>query len=85
MVMPRSRSMSIEFEHLLLHLALGQRRRSAWISRSASVDLPWSIWAMIEKLRMVERGVGHGGRIGGNRAEAVSGREGRRAAAAGRS
>ena len=23
-----------------------------WISRSASVDLPWSIWAMIAKLRM---------------------------------
>ena len=28
-----------------------------WISRSARVDLPWSIWAMIEKLRMVERSV----------------------------
>ena len=28
----------------------------SWISRSASVDLPWSIWAMIEKLRMFSMG-----------------------------
>jgi hypothetical protein len=27
-------------------------------SRSASVDLPWSMWAMIEKLRMRLVGVG---------------------------
>src|ERR1700759_5711805 len=24
----------------------------AWIKRSASVDLPWSMWAMMEKLRI---------------------------------
>ena len=28
-----------------------------WISRSARVDFPWSIWAMIEKLRMWSTGV----------------------------
>ncbi|MGT2485428.1 hypothetical protein ACU4GA_04175 [Methylobacterium oryzae CBMB20] len=28
----------------------------AWISRSAKVDLPWSICATIEKLRMVSIG-----------------------------
>jgi curli biogenesis system outer membrane secretion channel CsgG len=39
---------------LLAHLALGQARR-CWISRSASVDLPWSICAMIEKLRIQSR------------------------------
>jgi hypothetical protein len=38
-------------EHLLLHFALGQPP-VIWISRSASVDLPWSIWATMEKLRM---------------------------------
>ena len=43
--------------HIVEHLALPLISRSvrppvAWISRSASVDLPWSIWAMIEKLRM---------------------------------
>lgn len=27
-----------------------------WIRRSASVDLPWSIWATMEKLRMLEMG-----------------------------
>ena len=26
-------------------------------SRSASVDLPWSMWAMMEKLRILERSV----------------------------
>src|ERR1051325_6588713 len=27
-----------------------------WIRRSASVDLPWSIWATMEKLRILEMG-----------------------------
>jgi hypothetical protein len=31
--------------------------RTVWISRSDSVDLPWSMWATMEKLRMRERGV----------------------------
>ena len=53
MVIPRSRSMSM----LSSTCALPLISRSvsppvAWISRSASVDLPWSMWAMIEKLRM---------------------------------
>ena len=26
----------------------------SWISRSDSVDLPWSMWAMMEKLRISE-------------------------------
>jgi hypothetical protein len=38
-------------EHLLGHLARFGGPPQRWISRSASVDLPWSIWAMIEKLR----------------------------------
>jgi hypothetical protein len=38
-------------EHLLDHVALGTAP-VCWISRSASVDLPWSIWATMEKLRM---------------------------------
>ena len=51
MVMPRSRSMSIESS------SCSFMSRSAtvpvdWISRSASVDLPWSMWATMEKLRM---------------------------------
>jgi len=29
----------------------------AWISRSARVDLPWSIWATMEKLRIWARSV----------------------------
>ena len=38
-------------QELGAHLA----RVTVWVSsrmRSASVDLPWSMWAMIEKLRM---------------------------------
>jgi hypothetical protein len=27
-------------------------------SRSARVDLPWSMWAMMEKFRIVARGIG---------------------------
>ena len=51
MVMPRSRSMSMESS------SCSFMSRSAtvpvdWISRSASVDLPWSMWATMEKLRM---------------------------------
>jgi hypothetical protein len=33
-------------------ISRSERPPVRWISRSASVDLPWSIWAMIEKLRM---------------------------------
>src|SRR5262245_38664125 len=58
MVMPRSRSMSM----LSSTCSLPAISRSVsppviWIRRSASVDFPWSIWATIEKLRMLEMGV----------------------------
>jgi hypothetical protein len=45
-------------EHLLLarHLAI-RRPPVIWIRRSASVDLPWSIWATMEKLRIRASGV----------------------------
>ena len=45
-------------EHLFLarHFAIGQPAGQNWIRRSASVDLPWSIWATMEKLRMLEMG-----------------------------
>ena len=51
MVMPRSRSRSIESRYC----ARMSRASTAPVSssmRSASVDLPWSMWAMIERLRM---------------------------------
>ena len=43
-------------EHLLVHLPRRRPPRSSWISRSASVDLPWSIWATMAKLRMFAMG-----------------------------
>src|SRR6478735_2529513 len=49
--MPRSRSRSIESSTC----SRIWRASTVWVSsrmRSASVDLPWSMWAMIEKLRM---------------------------------
>src|SRR3954453_19723943 len=56
MVMPRSRSMSIESRYC----SRMSRASTAPVSsrmRSDSVDLPWSIWAMIERLRMRSRAV----------------------------
>ena len=44
-------------EHLIDHFARRSSPPVSWISRSASVDLPWSIWAMIAKLRMFSMGV----------------------------
>ena len=44
-------------EHLLLHLARGQAARLLDQAIGQSVDLPWSIWATMEKLRMCESGV----------------------------
>jgi hypothetical protein len=38
-------------EHLRFHLAV-LRPPQRWMMRSASVLLPWSMWAMMEKLRM---------------------------------
>src|SRR5262249_3157925 len=50
--MPRSRSMSME-SSTCSTISRSARPPVAWISRSASVDLPWSICAMITKLRML--------------------------------
>src|SRR5436853_2843019 len=55
MVMPRSRSSSI------VSSSCGRCLRGStapFVSRmrSASVDFPWSMWAMIEKLRMFRAG-----------------------------
>src|SRR4051812_7794364 len=57
MVMPRSRSMSMESSTCSLPaISRSVRPPVIWIRRSASVDLPWSIWATMEKLRMLEMG-----------------------------
>src|SRR5262249_47348908 len=52
MVMPRSRSISME-SSTCSTISRWARPPVVWISRSASVDLPWSIWAMMAKLRML--------------------------------
>ena len=51
MVIPRSRSMSM-LSSTCADISRAVSPPVAWISRSASVDLPWSMWAIIEKLRM---------------------------------
>src|SRR5436190_5423687 len=54
MVIPRSRSRSIESRYC----SRISRASTAPVSsrmRSDSVDLPWSMWAMIEKFRMRAR------------------------------
>src|SRR5262245_42771144 len=57
MVMPRSRSMSMESSTCSLPaISRSDSPPVIWIRRSASVDLPWSIWATMEKLRMLEMG-----------------------------
>src|ERR1700704_5915114 len=53
MVMPRSRSISME-SSTCSTISRSAKPPVSWISRSASVDLPWSICAMIEKLRILE-------------------------------
>ena len=50
-VMPRSRSMSIRSRYCARICASSTTPVSCSI-RSASVDLPWSMWAMMQKLRM---------------------------------
>src|SRR3984885_4577670 len=54
MVMPRSRSISIE-SRIWLVISRLETVPVNWISRSARVDLPWSIWATMEKLRILDR------------------------------
>src|SRR4029079_13489737 len=57
MVMPRSRSMSMESSTCSFPaISRSVRPPVIWIRRSASVDLPWSIWATMEKLRMLGMG-----------------------------
>src|ERR1700752_2731901 len=57
MVIPRSRSMSMESSTCSLPaISRSDSPPVIWIRRSASVDLPWSIWATMEKLRMLEMG-----------------------------
>ena len=51
MVMPRSRSRSMVSSICSRHLARADRAVIS-SSRSASVDLPWSMCAMMQKLRM---------------------------------
>src|SRR5436305_14564635 len=76
MVIPRSRSISILSSTCWLPLiSRSVRPPVAWISRSASVDLPWSICAMMLKLRILLMSVMlsarySGWRQGGNRHEA---------------
>src|SRR5213075_1365548 len=55
MVIPRSRSSSIESSSCGLCLR-GSTAPVTSRMRSASVDFPWSMWAMIEKLRMLSAG-----------------------------
>src|SRR3954470_14808473 len=55
MVMPRSRSSSIESSSCGPCLR-GSTAPVTSRMRSASVDFPWSMWAMIEKLRMLSAG-----------------------------
>src|SRR6185295_7043163 len=51
MVMPRSRSISIE-SRIWSRKSRASTPPVRWIRRSARVDFPWSIWAMMQKLRM---------------------------------
>src|SRR5438445_4011736 len=54
--MPRSRSISI-VSSTCSRISRASSPPQVWISRSARVDLPWSIWAMIAKLRIWLSGV----------------------------
>src|SRR5580698_10054592 len=56
MVMPRSRSSSM-LSRTWLVISRSVNAPVYWISRSARVDFPWSMWAMIAKLRIWSVGV----------------------------
>src|SRR5688500_15714749 len=49
--MPRSRSIGFE-SSTCASISRSSRPPQSWMMRSASVDLPWSTWAMMEKLRI---------------------------------
>ena len=53
---PRSRSKSME-SSTCSAISRSLSPPHTWISRSERVDLPWSIWAMMEKFRMCDRSV----------------------------
>src|SRR5665647_2296551 len=61
MVMPRSRSMSMRSRYCA-RIARGSTIPVICSIRSARVDLPWSMWAMMQKLRMRSGGVACGWR-----------------------
>src|SRR3954451_22005892 len=56
MVMPRSFSRSM-LSRTWDVISRAESPPVTWISRSARVDFPWSIWAMMEKLRIRSIGV----------------------------
>lgn len=58
-VMPRSRSMSIRSRYCA-RMSRGWTTPVIWSIRSASVDLPWSMWAMMQKLRISSGEVAEG-------------------------
>src|SRR3954467_6854800 len=69
--MPRSRSSSIESSSCGRCLR-GSTAPVTSRMRSASVDFPWSMWAMIEKLRMLPAGARTRSMLGGGGVTAPS-------------
>src|ERR1700674_510952 len=64
MVMPRSRSMSIE-SRIWSRKSRSSTAPQRWIRRSARVDLPWWMWAIMQKFRLFPKpGPPRGGRAG---------------------
>src|SRR6478735_1129921 len=59
MVIPRSRSMSMRSRYCA-RIARASTMPVIWSMRSASVDLPWSMWAMMQKFRIASGGVACG-------------------------
>src|SRR5436309_12853333 len=82
MVMPRSRSRSMESS------TCARMSRDSTVCvisrmRSASVDFPWSMWAMIEKLRMRAWSAMRTLRLGADAEEALQRRDAARREAGG--
>ncbi len=57
--MPRSRSMSIRSRYWA-RICRASTTPVICSIRSASVDLPWSMWAMMQKFRIASGGVADG-------------------------
>ena len=77
MVMPRSRSRSMLSSSWDSISRWGTASHSS-MSRSDSVDFPWSMWAMMEKLRIKDRSVIKGNLLGKIHGPVEAGRVGRR-------